>query len=104
LNTQSSDRPVLGYTALGAMCFIWLTTGWYIIVNGGFYSTARYTRVVTYADGFASVLMAFVFFGLAATGVAIILKRLNLRKSFAVMTAIAILCPPVACLIAPVFG
>lgn len=98
------DRwSVLGYTALGAMCLVWVGAGWYIILTGGYYSTARYTRAVTYVGGFAGLAMAFLFLSLAAISTAAILKRLCAPRSVATMAAVAILGFPVGYLVAPVF-
>lgn len=81
---------VLGYSALGVMCSVWLCAGWYILLTGGFYSNPRYSERITYVDGAGAVVMAFVFLCLAAIGSGVILERLEVPRwaSYALSSAI----------------
>lgn len=95
---------VAGHTALGIMCVVWVCAGWGILSGGGFYSTPRHTHDTVYVDGPGAVLMAFLFFALAAIGTAVIMKRLNASRAARVAMAVAVLGVPVAYLVAPAFG
>ena len=89
-----------GYAALGAMNLVWVCTGWYILSHGGFFSTARYTRQVTYLDGPAAMMVAAVFFCLAAISAAAIANRFNAPRSVAGAIAVTILSSPLVYLVA----
>lgn len=92
-----------GYSALGAMIVVWLWTGWYILTQGGFFSTARYTRHVTYLDGPAAMMVATMFFCLAAISAAAIANRFNAPRGAAGAAAATILGLPVVYLLVRAF-
>lgn len=69
---QLDKWSTLGCTALGLMCCIWLCSGWYILLTGGYYSTPRHAKVSTYVDGASALIMALVLLSLAAVSSCVI--------------------------------
>lgn len=90
---------VVGYTALGLLCAVWIGYGWFILIEGEFYSRPRYSAVTTHVVGHGVTFMAFVFFSLAAICTATILERLNAPRAAFVVTSTAALGLPILYLV-----
>jgi hypothetical protein len=102
--TKPDGWSVAGHTALGIMCVVWLCAGWAILFGGGFHSTPRHTHDTAYVDGPGAVLMAFLFFALAAIGTAVIMRHLNALRAVSAAVPAAMLGLPAAYLVVSAFG
>ena len=86
------------------MCLVWAGAGWTILFAGGFYSTPRHTHDTAYVDGAGAVVMAFLFFALAAIGTAVIMRHLNALRAVSAAVPAAMLGLPAAYLVVSAFG
>ena len=82
------------------MCAIWTAFSWQVIVAGHTYSTARYTKKVTYIDTPGAMAIAFIFLGLTAISMAHISNRLGAPRYVAIAAAAVILGSPIVYFIA----
>ena len=81
----------LGFVVLSLM---WTATAWFIFILGGFHKTYKYTRETTFVDGAGSLLMAYLFLGLAVIALCIFLQSIGAKRIAYVAVAMVLLLSP----------
>lgn len=56
------------------LSLMWLGAGWFILLQGGFHKTVKYSRETTFVDGGSAIAMAWIFLALAAISAAVVLQ------------------------------
>lgn len=81
------------------LSLMWTATAWFILIQGGFHKTYKYTRNTTFVDGTSSVFMACIFLCLAMISLCIVLKSTGAKRSAYIAVVTGILLPPVVFLL-----
>ncbi len=80
--------------AFFALSVFWAVAGWFVLLQGGFHKTYKYTRDSTFVTGASAVFMAFIFLLLASIAAGILLQSLGTRRSMLLAGVLVILVPP----------
>ncbi|MDH2918637.1 MAG: hypothetical protein PXX73_05535 [Sideroxydans sp.] len=82
-----------------ALAILWLTTGWFILLYGGFYSSHKYSQITTFVDGLGAIFMAYLFLLLATVALAVVLQSFAVRRNAYVALGLLIFLPPCSLLV-----
>lgn len=77
-----------------ALAILWATTGWFVLLYGGFYSSHKYSQITTFVDGLGAIFMAYLFLLLAAVALAVVLQSFAVRRNAYVALGLLIFVPP----------
>jgi hypothetical protein len=92
--TPSNIHSFWARVAFFALSVFWAAAGWFVLLEGGFHKTYKYTRETTYVDGAGAVLMAFLFLLLATIAAGVLLQSIGARRSAFVALVLLVLVPP----------
>lgn len=97
---QNSENPTIrsiwAKAAFMMLGIFWASVGWFILVQGGFTTTQKYSHQTTYVDGAGAIFVAFVFLILANVSIAIVFQNAaSKRPSIFFILSAALLMPPV---------
>ena len=91
---NSNIRSPWAKFAFFALSVFWAVVGWYVLLQGGFHTTHKYTRETTYVDGAGAIVMAYIFLLLATVSSGVILESINARRSAYAALIFFFLVPP----------
>lgn len=80
--------------AFFALSVFWAAAGWFVLLQGGFHKTYKYSRETTFVDGAGAVLMACLFLLLATIAGGVLLQSLGARRWAFVVLVLVVLAPP----------
>lgn len=81
------------------LALLWATTGWFILLYGGFYTSHKYSHVTTFVDGLGAIFMAYLFLLLATVALAVVLQSFTVRRNAYVALGLLMFVPPCLLLI-----
>lgn len=90
----SNIRSIWARLAFVALSVFWVAAGWFVLLQGGFHKTYKYSKETTFVDGAGAVFMAYVFLLLATIAASVVLQSLGARRWAFVMLVIVFLVPP----------
>lgn len=97
--TQPGLRSPWARLALVLLALMWAGAGWLIVLDGGYTAGVKRSTVTVRVDGAAGVLMAGIFFALAAIALAAVLQSLRAGRWLHLASLALLLVPPVVCLL-----
>jgi len=98
VNSQTIRSPVARIIfAILSVC--WAGAGWFVLIEGGFHQTHKYSRETTFVGGPGGIFMAYLFLLLATVAAWIVLQGLGMRRSAYAIPALLYLGPPLLLLI-----
>ena len=98
VNSQAIRSPVARIIfAILSVC--WAGAAWFVLIEGGFHQTHKYSRETTFVGGAGGVFMAYLFLLLATVAAWIVLQGLGMRRSAYAIPALLYLGPPLLLLI-----
>lgn len=81
--------------ATAALALLGLVGGWLIVLTGGFHHAPnRYRPDTIFVDGAPALMMAAIFFAMAAIGMAALLRARQCRARWYALACGAVLVPP----------
>ena len=81
------------------LSLMWTATAWFILIQGGFHKTYKYTRDTTFVDGASAVFMAYLFLCLAVISLCIVLASFGSKRIAYVAIVMGMLVPPMVFLL-----
>lgn len=72
----------------------WAASGWFVLLQGGFHRTYKYSKETSFVDGAGGVFMALLFLFLAMIAASVVLQSLGARRSAFVVLGLIIFVPP----------
>lgn len=96
----SNIRSIWARLAFIALSGMWAAASWFILLQGGFHKTYKYSKETTFVDGTGAMFMAFVFLLLATVAASIFLQSVGARRWAFGVLAIAFWLPPLLFLLA----
>ena len=93
--TTQTIRSPWARIAFAVLSISWAAAGWFVLVQGGFHQTHKYSRATTFVGGAGGVFVACVFLTLATVAAWIVLQSLSVRRSAYLIPAAIYLGPPV---------
>ena len=97
--TRPGIRSPWARLAFALLALMWATAGWLIVLDGGFTHSVKRSTVTVRVDGAAGLLMAGIFFALAAIALAIVLQSLRAGRWLQLACLASLLVPPVVWLL-----
>ena len=88
-------RSPFARVAFAVLSAFWGAAAWFVLLQGGFHSSHKYSKETTFVGGGDGLLMAFIFFLLAAIAASVVLQSFNVHKLAYVAIALIFLLPPV---------
>ncbi|MGZ8256541.1 MAG: hypothetical protein ACXW1C_01860 [Gallionella sp.] len=92
--SQSTIQSNWARFAFIVLAMLWATAGWFILWNGGFYTTQKHTHVTSLVDGWGAVFMGYLFLLLAAVTLAVVLQSFAVRRNAYVALVVLMFVPP----------
>ena len=93
VNNQAIRSPVARIIfAILSVC--WAGAAWFVLIEGGFHQTHKYSRETTFVGGAGGVFMACLFLLLATVAAWIVLQSLGVRRSTYLIPALLYLGSP----------
>ena len=80
--------------AFFALSVCWAAAGWFVLLQGGFHKTYKYSRETTFVNGSGGMFMAGLFLLLAAIAAAVLLQSIGARRWAFLAVILVILVPP----------
>ena len=90
----SNIRSIWARLAFVALSAFWAAAGWFILLQGGFHKTYKFSKETTFVDGAGAVFMACVLLLLAFIAASVVLQSLGARRRAFVVLAIVFWVPP----------
>lgn len=81
--------------AFAVLSLAWAAAAWFVLIQGGFHQTHKYSRETTFVGGAGGVFMAYLFLLLATVAAWVVLQSLGARRSAYLIPALLYLAPPV---------
>lgn len=81
------------------LAILWLTTGWFVLLYGGFYTSHKHSQITTFVDGLGAIFMAYLFLLLATVALAVVLQSYAARRNAYVVLGLLMFVPPCGFLI-----
>lgn len=81
------------------LAILWLTTGWFVLLYGGFYTSHKYSQITTFVDGLGAIFMAYLFLLLATVALAVILQSFAAPRNAYAAVLLLMFVPPCLLLI-----
>ena len=98
MNTQTI-RSLWARIAFLLLSIGWAAAAWFVLLQGGFHRTQKYSTETTFVGGVGGVFKAYVFLLLATVAAWVVLQSLSARRSAYFIPASIYLLPPVFLLI-----
>ena len=98
MNTQTI-RSLWARIAFLLLSIGWAAAAWFVLLQGGFHRTQKYSTETTFVGGVGGVFIAYVFLLLATVAAWVVLQSLSARRSAYFIPASIYLLPPVFILI-----
>ena len=98
MNTQTVRSP-WARIAFVILSIGWAAAAWFVLLQGGFHRTQKYSTETTFVGGAGGVFMAYVFLLLATVAAWVVLQSLSARRSAYFIPASIYLLPPVLLLL-----
>jgi len=90
----SDIRSPVARAAFVLLGVFWAGAAWFVLLEGGFTKTYRFSRETTFVGGAGGLLMALVFLLLATIAVSIVLRSLGARAvAYGVLVALVFVPP-----------
>jgi hypothetical protein len=93
MNASNIRSPWARFAFFGLSVF-WAAAGWFVLLQGGFHKTYKYTGDTTFVTGASAVFMAGVLLLLASIAAGILLQSLGARRLTLLAWVLVILVPP----------
>lgn len=93
MKTQTVRSP-WAPIALSLLSLGWAAAGWFVLAQGGFHRTQKYSTSTTFVGGAGGVFMAYAFLVLATVAAWVVLQSLGARRSAYFVPALLYLVPP----------
>ena len=77
----------------------WAVAAWFVLLQGGFHRTQKYSTETTFVSGAGGIFMACVFLFLATVAAWVVLQSLSARRSAYFIPALIYLLPPILLLL-----
>jgi hypothetical protein len=90
----SNIRSPWARFAFLALSAFWAAAAWFVLLQGGFHKTSKYSRDTSFVGGAGGVFMAAVFLLLAGIAAGIFLQSIGARRSAFVALVLLVLVPP----------
>lgn len=90
----SNIRSIWARFAFIALSAFWAAAGWFVLLQGGFHKTYKYTKETTYVDGAGAIFMACIFLLLAALAAGVFLQSIGARRWAFAALILVVLVPP----------
>ena len=81
--------------AFTVLSIAWSAAAWFVLIQGGFHQTHKYSRETTFVGGAGGVFMAYLFLLLATVAAWVVLQSLSARRFAYLIVALLYLGPPV---------
>jgi hypothetical protein len=81
--------------AFTVLSLFWGAAGWFVLLQGGFHKTYKFTRETTFVGGANGVVMAYLFLLLATVAAFVVLQSICARRFVFVLLALMVLAPPI---------
>jgi hypothetical protein len=81
--------------AFAVLSLAWAAAAWFVLIQGGFHQTHKYSRETTFVGGAGGVFMAYLFLILATVSACVVLQSLSVRRWAYLVPALVFLGPPV---------
>jgi hypothetical protein len=98
VNSQAIRSPV-ARIIFPILSLCWAGAAWFVLIEGGFHQTHKYSRETTFVGGPGGILMAYLFLLLATVAAWIVLQGLGVRRSAYAIPALLYLALPLLLLI-----
>lgn len=92
-------HSTLARIACTALSLFWGAAGWFVLLQGGFHKTYRFSKETTFVGGASGVLMAYLFLLLATIAAFVVLQSIRARRIAFVLLALMVLAPPIVFLL-----
>lgn len=92
-------HSTLARLAFTALSLFWGAAGWFVLLQGGFHKTYRFSKETTFVGGASGVLMAYLFLLLATVAAFVVLQSIRARRFVFVLLAFMVLAPPIVFLL-----
>ena len=92
-------HSTLARIAFTALSLFWGAAGWFVLLQGGFHKTYRFSKETTFVGGASGVLMAYLFLLLATVAAFVVLQSIRARRFVFVLLALMVLAPPIVFLL-----
>ena len=98
MNTQTIRSP-WARIAFFLLSIGWGAAAWFVLLQGGFHRTQKFSTETTFVAGLGGVFIAYVFLFLATVAAWVVLQSLSARRFAYLIPASIYLLPPVLLLI-----
>lgn len=92
-------HSTLARIAFTALSLFWGAAGWFVLLQGGFHKTYRFSKETTFVGGASGVVMAYLFLLLATVAAFVVLHSIRARRFAFVILALMVLAPPIVFLL-----
>ena len=92
-------HSTLARIAFTVLSLFWGAAGWFVLLQGGFHKTYRFSKETTFVGGAGGVFMAYLFLLMATIAAFVVLQSIRARRLVFVLIGLMYLVPPIVFLL-----